>query len=180
MKGSLEANYAEALFELCKERKNLDEVHSELSWLSEVIEKNSELIRFLNAPTVELVDKKNVLKNVFENELSKTSFDFLCVVSDKKRIKYLHKIIESFNALYNEENNILEVTAITTVPMSDALREKLVKKLENVSQKTIVLSERIDKSIIGGIVLEYNNTQIQGSIKHRLDELRARINSVIA
>ena len=180
MKGSLEANYAEALFELCKERDNLDEVHSELLWLSEVVEKNNELIKFLNAPTVEPDDKKNVLKNVFEGCLSNTSFDFLCVVADKKRIRYLQKIIESFNALYNEENNILEVTAITTVPLSDTLREKLIAKLESVSKKTIVLSEKIDKSIIGGIVLEYSNTQIQGSIKHRLDELRARINSVIA
>lgn len=180
MKGSFKANYAEALFELCKERDNLDEVHSELLWLSEVFEKNEDLLKFLYAPTVESADKKNVLKNVFENELSETSFDFLCVVVDKKRIKYLSKIIESFNSLYNEEKNILEVTAITTIPLSEALREKLVKKLESVSQKTIVLSEKIDKSIIGGIVLEYNNTQIQGSIKHKLDELRARINSVIA
>lgn len=180
MKGSLEANYAEALFELCKERENLDEVHSELSWLSEVFEKNEDLLKFLYAPTVETSDKKNVLKNVFEGELSKTAFDFLCVVVDKKRIKYLAKIIESFNALYNEEKNILEVTAITTIPLSESLREKLIKKLENVSQKTIVLTEKIDKSIIGGIVLEYRNTQIQGSIKHKLDELRARINSVIA
>lgn len=180
MKGSLEANYAEALFELCKERDNLDEVHSELLWLNDVIENNGELVKFLNAPTVEPSDKKNVLKNVFENELSKTSFDFLCVVADKKRIKYLSKIIESFNALYNNENNILEVTAITTVPLSVTIKEKLIKKLESVSKKTIVLSEKIDKSIIGGIVIEYNNTQIQGSIKHRLDELRDRINSVIA
>ncbi len=180
MKGSLEANYAEALFELCKERDDLDEVHSELLWLNEVIENNGELVKFLNAPTVEPSDKKNVLKNVFENELSKTSFDFLCVVADKKRIKYLGKIIESFNALYNNENNILEVTAITTVPLSVTIKEKLIKKLESVSKKTIVLSEKIDKSIIGGIVIEYNNTQIQGSIKHRLDELRDRINSVIA
>ncbi len=180
MKGSLEANYAEALFELCKERDSLDEVHSELLWLNEIIENNSELVKFLNAPMIEPIDKKNVLKNVFENELSKTSFDFLCVVSDKKRIKYISKIIERFNDLYNDENNILEVTAITTLPLSAALREKLIKKLESVSKKTIVLSEKIDKSIIGGIVLEYNNTQIQGSIKHRLDELRDRINSVIA
>ncbi len=180
MKGSLEANYAEALFELCNERDNLNEVHSELLWLSEVIENNSELIKFLNAPTVESEDKKNVLKNIFESQLSKTSFDFLCVVADKKRIRYLSKIIESFNALYNDENNILEVTAITTVPLSETLRKKLINKLESVSKKKIVLSERIDKSIIGGIVLEYNNTQIQGSIKHRLDELRDRINSVIA
>ena len=180
MKGSLEANYAEALFELCKERDNLNEVHSEILWLSDVIEDNDELIRFLNAPTVEPVDKKNVLKNVFENELSKTTFDFLCVVVDKKRIKYLQKIIDSFNALYNDEKNILEVTAITTIPLSETLRKKLIKKLEDVSGRTIVLNERIDKSLIGGIVLEYQNTQIQGSIKHRLDELRARINSVIA
>lgn len=180
MTGSLEANYAEALFELCKERENLDEVHSELLWLNEVIDTNSELIKFLNAPTVEHTEKKNILKNIFESQLSKTSFDFLCVVSDKKRIKYLQKIIESFNALYNDEKNILEVTAITTIPLSDNLREKLIKKLEDISKKTIVLTERIDKSIIGGIVLEYSNTQIQGSIRNRLDELRARINSVIA
>lgn len=180
MKGSLETNYAEALFELCKERENLDEVHLEMSWLAEVLEKNEELLKFLNAPTIEAADRKKVLNNVFEGELSKTAFDFLCVAVDNKRIKYMPKIIESFNSLYNEEKNILEVTAITTIPLSETLREKLIKKLESVSGNTIVLKEKIDKSIIGGIVLEYSNTQIQGSVKHKLDELRERINSVIA
>ncbi len=180
MNGSLENNYAEALFELCNERSSLEEVHDEMIWLSEVFENNEDLVKFLYAPTVEQEDKKNVLKNIFQSELSETAFDFLCVVADKKRIRYLPRIIKSFNALYNEEKNILEVTAITTVPLSEKLRSKLISKLESVSGKTIVLTEKTDKSIIGGIVLEYGNTQIQGSIKHKLDELRARINSVIA
>jgi F-type H+-transporting ATPase subunit delta len=92
----------------------------------------------------------------------------------------LFEIYGDFRARYNEKMNILEVTAVTAEPLSARLREKLVDKLGKVTGKKIVLSEKTDKSIIGGIVLRYANTEIDSSVKTRLDKLKAQIDGVIA
>lgn len=98
----------------------------------------------------------------------------------KNRISYIDKIIESYKELYNDYNGILEITVITSTAMSDTLRKKLVSKLEQVSSKKITLVEKVDKSVLGGIVLNYGNTQIDGSLKSKLDNLRYQIDTTIA
>ena len=81
--------------------------------------------------------------------------------------------------MYYDKKNILEVTATTVQPLSEKLREKLVQKLEGASGKSIILHEKQDKSILGGIVLRYGNTQIDSSVRTKLDKIKAQIDSAI-
>jgi F-type H+-transporting ATPase subunit delta len=87
--------------------------------------------------------------------------------------------MQLFKQMYYDKKNILEVTATTTVPMTAALRQKLTDKLEKVSGKSVILHEKLDKSILGGIVLRYGNTQIDSSVKTKLDKIKAQIDSAI-
>ena len=80
----------------------------------------------------------------------------------------------------NDRNNILEVTACTTQPLSDRLKNKLTDKLASLSGKKIVLIEKIDSSIMGGIVLSYGNSRLDASVRMRLENMRRSINSIIA
>ena len=81
--------------------------------------------------------------------------------------------------MYYQKKNILEVTATTVQPLSDKLRKKLVDKLQSVSGKTVILHEKLDKSILGGIVLRYANTEIDSSVKTKLDNIKAQIDRII-
>ena len=106
--------------------------------------------------------------------------DFLCLLNEKGRFKFLPEITKAFTDKYNAKMNILEVTAITSTGLSAVLRDKLIKKLSVVSGKTIRLTEKVDKAVIGGIVLRYGNTELDSSVKTALDKLRSQINGVIA
>ena len=64
--------------------------------------------------------------------------------------------MRNIKELYEKHNNIIEVTAVTAMPLSERLRDKLVAKLEAVSGAKIVLVEKVDKSLMGGIVLRYS------------------------
>ena len=174
--------YSTALFELCSEENLLPTVYKELTGVEEILmnDEHKDYLELLFSPLVSNEEKKTSLKSVFGNEISQLSLDFLCLVTEKGRIKYLPEIMASFKDKYNVKMNILEVTAVTSQPLSAALREKLVKKLESVSDKHIVLNEKTDKSILGGIKLRYGNTEIDSSVKSKLDELRNRIDNVIA
>ncbi|MBQ7757352.1 MAG: F0F1 ATP synthase subunit delta [Oscillospiraceae bacterium] len=180
MAGKLEKVYADALFELAVEDNTLDTVAEEMEAVAGIMSENSDFLKLLSAPTVSDKDKKSMLSKAFEGRISDTVFNFINVLCDNGRIKYLIAISQQFKDMYNDKNGILEVIVTTTMPLSDNLREKLVLKLEKISSKKIQLVEKIDTSIMGGIVLNYNNTQIDASVKKRLDTMRQQIDSIIA
>ena len=64
--------------------------------------------------------------------------------------------------------------------MSEKIKQKLVEKLEKVTGKNVVIDEKIDKSLLGGIVVKYDNTEIDSSVKSKLDKLKRQIDSIIA
>lgn len=180
MAGKLEKVYADALFELAIEEDNLDTVAEEIETVSVIIKDNSDFVKLLSAPTVSDTDKKAMISKAFEGRVCDTVFNFLNVLCDNGRIKYFSSISQEFKDMYNDKNGILEVNVTTTIPLTDNLREKLILKLEKISGKTIKLNEKTDTSIMGGIVLKYNNTQIDASVKKRLDNMRQQIDSIIA
>lgn len=180
MAETLEKVYASAIFELCIENDSLTEIYEEMTEVNGIFGENEEYLKLLSSPLISEEDKHNALKGVFSGKLSEMMSDYLCILTDKGRIGYFSGIFDEFKSMYNKEKNILEVTVVTSQPMSDKIREKLVNKLSSVSGKTILLDERVDKSLLGGIILRYENNEIDSSVKGKLDKLKKQIDSTIA
>lgn len=176
----LEKTYADALFQLSVEENSVEETYKELMFVSQIFRENTDFIKVLSLPTVNVEEKYKSLSEVFSGRISTLVYNFLMVLVDKNRISLIDKISEVFSDIYNDTNGILEVIVTTSKPLNSTLREKLINKLEAISSKKIILNEKIDTSILGGIVLSYKNTQIDASVKSRIDNMRAQIDSIIA
>ena len=177
--------YGTAFFELSDENGTLEKSFEELEAVRSLMydkgnEDTRDLVKLLCSPLVSGKDKTSVLEGVFGGRISGMTLDLLCLIAEKGRFGSFESICEEFREMYNQRMNILEVTAITAMPLNERLEKKLVAKLESVSGKKIVLTKKIDKSIIGGIVIKYENSQIDSSVKSRLDKLRAQVSGVIA
>ena len=64
--------------------------------------------------------------------------------------------------------------------VSSELAAKLTQKLETITGKTILLTCKVDPSVLGGVRLEMDGVQLEGSVKHRLDALRQNLMHVVA
>ena len=180
MTGMLEKKYALALFELATEENSLEAICDEVKLLKQILDENSEYIKALSVPTLNFLEKAKSFDEVFKGKLLDTVYNFMMVLIEKNRIKSYSFIADEFVRLYNDKFGIVEITAITAKPLSDELKTKLIEKLEKVSSKRITLIEKVDSTILGGIMLSYNNTQIDASISTKLDAMRSKINSIIA
>lgn len=182
MAQSVENVYSEAFFELCAEADCIDTAFEELGEVSELIfsEENRDYARLLASPLIKDDDKRKSLESVFGGRVSDLTLDFLSVLSKNGRIMFLPAVYSEFKKLYYKKNNIMEVTAVTSQKMSAGLREKLVKKLEQTSKNKVILIERLDPSILGGIILKYQDTEIDASVASGLDRIKAQIDGVIA
>ena len=156
--------YGNALFEVCCEENCLDEVYGELGSIRDILfsQGQEEYVELLASPLVTENEKRAALEKVFMGRIQPVTLNFLCLVSEKGRIRFLPEICAKFKELYEK------------------LRDKLVAKLEAVSGAKIVLVEKVDKSLMGGIVLRYSDTEIDGSVRTRLDDIKAQIDGVIA
>ncbi|MBO5449733.1 MAG: ATP synthase F1 subunit delta [Ruminococcus sp.] len=174
--------YGTALFELCCEQDCLESVYSELKQVRDVVllAENAEFVKLMSSPLISGSEKADRIGDIFGGRLSTLTEDFLRLLAEKGRFGDIDEIYGVFSDMYNDKMNILEVTAITAEPLSERLRTKLIDKLCAVTGKKIAFTEKTDRSIIGGIVLRYANSEIDSSVKTRLDRLKAQIGGVIA
>ena len=174
MTGDVGKLYAQALFELSLEENDLEQVYGDMEQCRKVFEDHPELTDLLNSPVILKNEKHDIINKVFGEEKG-TVHDFICLVTDKNRIRYFDKIAESFNQLYDEHKGIREMTAVTSVPLKVDAKQRLIKKLEEKSGKTVKLKEVVDPSIMGGIILKMGDTMIDNSVKGRLDAIAKQL-----
>ena len=85
-----------------------------------------------------------------------------------------------FKLLYNKEKNIQEITAVTAIPLQGPLFDKLKEKLEQVTGKQVILTNQVDPSILGGVIIRMQDDQVDASVKTRLEDLKQHISAIIA
>lgn len=180
MAESVKNVYAQALFELCLENDCCDDTFEELSAAAQIFDENKEFVSLLKSPLIENGEKHSVLEKAFGGRVSDRVFDFMCLVTDKGRADCFSEICGEYKQLYYKKKNILEVSVVTAAPLSDRLRDKLKDKLSQVTGKIVIMNESVDGSLIGGIIVRYDNSEIDSSVRGRLDKLREQIDSVIA
>ena len=172
--------YADVLLEIAKEDGSGETLEQELFVLGELIGDNPELVAAMTAPTISNAEKAQILGNIFGGRISQTTLNFLCVLAEKNRFGYLKAIADKYREGYYEMCGISEVTVTTAVPLKPAAREKLMRKLEKMYKGRIILRERVDSSILGGMVISCRDSCIDGSVKAELGRIHRQIRDVIA
>jgi F-type H+-transporting ATPase subunit delta len=167
--------YGRALFDLAKEKNLLDRAWEQFNALAEYLKKDNAFLDFMTAPQVLDDHKIRLLKNVFGSRLEKPFLDFLLVITDKHRINFLPEIIEEFDRLVRAERGIAKASCITAIALSDDERKNLIARLSKKTSLKIELEEKIDKTIIGGMIVILQNQIIDGSIRYQLSLLKNKL-----
>ena len=172
--------YAQALFEVGEETQTTSELYQELSELVDIFNENKDLYNFSKSPLIGREDKKNVMQNIFKNQLSNSMNNFLKLVIDKDRISAIENMKESYKSLLNDKNNILEGTAITAVKLSEKEIKDLEKNLSIKYNKNVTLNNIVDETILGGVLVKLGNEEIDGTVRTRLSKMKNQLSQVIS
>jgi F-type H+-transporting ATPase subunit delta len=167
--------YSKALFDLALEEKLIDEIHSDLEQIKEVCVSNPEFQHALINPLIDDNLKATLLKEIFENKLHPLAFKFLALLSKKKRLGFLIEMIEHYMEKVLEYKGVLSALLISAGPLDPAQVDSIRDRIESITGKSVILSEHIDKLVIGGFVVKIKDTVIDLSIKTQLDKLRAQL-----
>jgi F-type H+-transporting ATPase subunit delta len=172
------SRYALALFEAGLDIGKIDEFNKELDFLKVIFEKEVKLLQILNHPRISKDEKKQLIDKIFKEKLSQEMINFLYILVDKRREGFILDIVEEYKERFNEHKNILNVVAITAIPMEKQSKDKLQVVLSNKLNKKIQLSNKVDKTIIGGVLLKVESKIIDGTVKGQLESIGQAIGGI--
>ena len=101
---------------------------------------------------------------------------FLEIVFEYNRMDDFLLIFAEFERRYDDQKGLVIGTVTTAVPLNSQQKEALESKTASLLHyQQAKLEEKIDPTIIGGVIVEANHQVIDGSVKSRLDYLRAKL-----
>ena len=101
--------------------------------------------------------------------------NFLEILAHRDRLELIPEIATQFRRLANEERGIAVAQVTTAIPLDQTQRELIAARLSARIGKQVTLEERIDPSILGGVVAQIGDDVIDGSVRGRLERLRRRL-----
>ena len=170
--------YAEALFGAAKSAGKLEAVASELKAAAGVLEKDARVMQVLKSPKIDEVEKFEFI----DKALSRTALDivlnFVKLLVRKNRIDKFFYAAEDFRELLDKELGFQEAEVTTAVALDEVQVSKLKSILSNITKRKVELKERIDASILGGVIVKMGDTIMDGSVRNGLKEIKEVLKAV--
>lgn len=161
--------YAQALFTLAKEEKLCHKMARELEALGQALQSQPEYLQLLASANLPKEERCGILDADFRGKVELYVLNFMKLLTEKGSIRQFPACCKAFLALYDEDQGILSVQAVTAVPMTAEQVKKLSEKLTAMTGKTIRLANKVDPRCLGGVRLDYGGRRIDGTVKNRLD-----------
>ena len=165
--------YASALYDLATENKVVDFVLENLNFLKNIINENKELQLVIKSPLIISSDKLEIiLKLMSEQSFNKLSITFLKVISNNKRFSSLPSIILQFinNNAQKRGDILADVTSADD--LSDHQQENIKEQLRKILGEKLSLNFKIDKNIIGGLIVKVGSKMIDTSLANKINKLK--------
>lgn len=166
--------YAEALFEVGRDKGKLDVLQQQLGQFADAVDRDRELQVFFFSPYLSSAEKVEGISRAIsgaEPEL----INFLELLVDKQRMTEIFRIRRELDELWKHENRRIDVTVTSAVELDPAVVEKIGQEVERQTGEKVDLSSKVDGDVLGGIVLQVGNMVLDASIRSRLEKLRKSV-----
>jgi F-type H+-transporting ATPase subunit delta len=167
--------YANAMFEVARAEGVLAEVENELFGFAQAFKANDELRSTLTDAAMPSERKKGVIDDLFENSISPVSASLVSFVVSIGRARDLPDIIDRLveRAAAEKDKAVAEVRS--AIALTEEQRSRLATALGQATGKQIEVKVVVDPAVLGGIVAQIGDQVIDGTVRTRLDQLRAGI-----
>lgn len=170
--------YARSFADLATEQGQLEQVYADMSYIQKVCNGNRELSVLLHSPVIKTDKKQAILKQIFQDNISKLTANFIHLITAKRREAFLPTIAESFIEQYKTRKKILTAVITTASGLDNDIRKKVLDLIKsgadsNLPDKpsAIELVEKINESLLGGFILSVGDKRVDASIATQVKRL---------
>jgi F-type H+-transporting ATPase subunit delta len=169
------ARYAEALFEAAREQSRIEELRKQLDDLVQLAQAAPDLRSLLARPDVDAERKLQVLQRVLGRELAPVLMGLVEALLRHNRGDHLGAVKREFARLADAAAGVVRGEVRTVVPLTDEQRRRLTAALERVTGARVLLSQRLDPTVVAGAVVQLGDRLVDGSAAGRLARMRGEL-----
>ena len=171
----INVRYAKAFFSLAKEKNLSGELQMDAGLISSVCSSSSDFMLLIESPVIPTSEKKKVLKAIFDGKINSYSLNFLLLITENRREKYIPGIFRDLEELYRKDQGIKTALLTTATPISETIVDQIQKSLEKEFGAKVELRQRVDEELIGGFVLRVDDNQYDASVSSQLKKIKEKL-----
>ena len=168
----LAKEYGAGMYALAAEEKIEKDVLEEMSTLRRCFKEQPEFVRLLSNMALPKEERLGIMDSALRGQVNPYVLNFLKILCERGALSEFAGCEEAYRELYNQEHGVVEAHVTTGEAMSDDQRVRLIEKLRQMTGKEVVLLEKIDPKVIGGVLLEMNGQRYDNTVRHRLESVR--------
>jgi F-type H+-transporting ATPase subunit delta len=169
--------YAGALFDVVRTGGDIERANRDLAAFRDLVVQHAELARVFETPAVAPQKKRAIVEQILAaaSDISPEVGRLLVLLADRDRLVLLPVVAEAFAARVLDARRAASADVVTAVPLGEAARAALAQALGRAVGRDVTIRERVDPSIIGGVVARIGSIVFDGSVVRQLDRLRERL-----
>ena len=172
--------YGQALYDLALSEGLDKAILDEMAVLDHCFtQEEPDFIRLLSTPNLTKQERCHILDESFREKIQPYLLNFMKILTEKGYIRHFSDCCKAYRSLYNQDNGILRVDAVSAVELTAQQKDKLTQKLSRITGKEIALRTRIDPAVLGGIRLDYDGQRLDDTVSHRLDAIRDLLDKTV-
>lgn len=165
--------YAGALFDIGMETGTVGAIYDDLHAVHEALQGlDPELQTFFNMPQLRRADKRRVIDMAFAGKVSRPVLGLLHVLVEKRREPLFDNVVEEFDQYRDQHEGVVQATVTTARKLDQDLADALRAALAERTGKEVVLTERIDPEVLGGIRVNVGDSVLDGTLRRGLQDMR--------
>lgn len=168
-------NYAKALLTITEEQSSSEQIYNQFKDIIQILYNSEDLKEFLSNPLISASDKKEIIYKVFGKDFDLQLINLLNTLADNKRLYLAETVLYSYGQLYENTNNISNVTVISAVDIPEENKKKLIDILKRKLCGEVIPDYQINDDIIGGLIIKIKDKVIDLSLKSKITEMEKQL-----
>jgi len=165
--------YAQAVFELALESNKLEEWHSDLGKIAQLME-DAEFAALIETPKLPTELKAKLAQEKL-GKINPMALNLVYLLMAKDRLKYADQIANEYERLLDDHYGITHAEVTTAIPLNDTDKERISHQLDAIVGKKVSVNLQVDPDILGGFIARIGDSLLDGSIRNKLNELKKNL-----
>ncbi len=175
MTSEIARTYARVLFDLASAADSVDGTDAGMRAVVEAVRGHVDLRTALSDAQIPADQKRAVLQDIFGDEVTAETISVASLAIDRGHVDLLGDVSRIYGEIAEKERGIVVADVTTAIELNDAMRASITDKLAASLGRPVTLRERVDASILGGIIINVAGRVLDGSVSSQLDAVRATL-----
>ena len=168
----LDKTYGGALYQLALEENLEDELLGQLGADCALMRETPEYLRLIGSRALPKAERLSLLDEAFSGKVHPYLLNFMKILCERDAFGRIEGCRDAFVTDYNERHGVIPAKVVSATPLTAEQEKRLTAALEKKTGKTIVLTSRVDPSLVGGMRVEMDGKRYDNTVASKMEHLR--------